>query len=275
MSARQCQVVFTGVLREGFNRRKGIGLLAKTFGLEFSQIKKLLASHSPVIKRCDHVAEGEKLVQALWHCGWIGEILQREAEEENAGSPVSVQDEGQKSGFELTAEDGACSISVPHFWQAFDDLNQRAVLQAGSLEYNEFLVVLPQKVNEFPSQPVVAEYCRAQLSQCAEQLVQAGITAPPKSLEIGGYAGFSGQITAEVDTLPVRYQVVCVGCDDRIYTLFLWCEQRAFEQRKRVFDEVIASFSVKLVESAGSPKSVRKGMLSEGGAVAHPRAALA
>ncbi|WP_428819853.1 hypothetical protein [Microbulbifer sp. MCCC 1A16149] len=266
MSARQCQVVFTGVLREGFDRRQGIRLLAEKFGLDFARIKKLLGRHSPVVKNCDQIAEGEKLVQAFWGAGWHAEVRCSDNAAENSSivRPASAT-------VRLTADDGSCSVSVPGCWQVFDDLNQRAVLQAGSLENNEFLVVLPQRVEDFPSAPTVEEYCHAQLSQCAAQLYQAAVSRLPEKLQIEGGTGFFGELLAEVDTVPVQYLVACIGCDDRIYTLFLWCEQSVFSERKREFDHLITSFSA----AAGSD-SYENATDSEGATqVAFSQAALA
>lgn len=248
MSARQCQVVFTGVLREGFDRRQGIRLLSEKFGLDFAQIKKLLSSDFPVVKTCDQIAEGEKLVQAFWVTGWHAEVRCSDNAAENSSivRPASAT-------VRLTADDGSCSVSVPGCWRVFDDLNQRAVLQAGSLENNEFMVVLPQRVEDFPSAPTVEEYCHAQLSQCAAQLYQAAVSRPPEKLQIDTGTGFFGELLAEVDTVPVQYLVACIGCDDRIYTLFLWCEQSVFSGRRREFDQLIASFSA--VAKDGSHKN--------------------
>ncbi|MBN8429892.1 hypothetical protein JF535_03400 [Microbulbifer salipaludis] len=213
-------------------------MLAEKFGLDFTQIKKLLSGGSRVIKNCREVTEAEKLVQALWAAGWHAEIQRTD----NTTASLSPS-RSDSLALRLVSDDGSCAVSVPDFWRVFDDLNHRAVLQAGSLENNEFMVVLPQRVEDFRSAPTVEEYCCAQLSQCATQLHRAAVSSPPEKLPLDGGTGFFGELLAEVDTVPVQYLVACIGCDDRIYTLFLWCEQGVFSARRRVFDQLIASFT--------------------------------
>ncbi|WP_143735685.1 hypothetical protein [Microbulbifer mangrovi] len=224
--------------------------MAEKFGLDFTRIKKLLNGKSTVVKVCDQVAEGEKLVRAFWAAGWCAEIR---CTDKTVLESTAVR--SPSTTVRLNATDGSCSVHVPNDWQVFDDLNQRAVLQAGSLDKNEFLVVLPQRVEDFPSAPTVEEYCQAQLSQCAAQLYLASVSSPAKQLQVDGGTGFFGELLAEVDTVPVQYLVACIGGGEKIYTLFLWSEQSVFSERKHEFDQLISSFS--FITEADSPKTAK------------------
>ncbi|WP_105102814.1 hypothetical protein [Microbulbifer pacificus] len=245
MSASTYQVIFTGSLRDGFSRREGISQLAKRLSLDFDQIKKLLTYSRPVVKCCKQMIEGERLVQAFWQAGWRSELIcdghllfDGEQHFPGVGGPAADETEKQR----LFCEEARCSIEVPAGWQALTDLNGSAVMQSGNLRENQFLVVLSQNLLDLPAASTIGAYCGAQLKQCAAKLQDSEILIPATPLEEGDFPACFGEISAYIDGLPVQYLVVCIECDERIYTLFLWCEARDFGRCRKDFDRIVLSF---------------------------------
>lgn len=245
MSTSYYQVIFTGVLRRGISRRQGISQLAQRLGLDFDQIKRLLAAARPVVKRCTRQSEGERLVRAIWQAGWQSELMCNGNllfDGENRFSPADEVEVEEVKTQILFAEDRGCSVRVPASWLPFTDLNRSAVIQSGSLKDNQFLVVLSQQRVDLPAASTIGAYCGAQLKQCADRLGGSAVLTPATPLEEGIFPGYFGEITAEIDTVPVQYLVACLECGAQIYTLFLWCEKQEYQRRKRNFDRIVLSF---------------------------------
>lgn len=245
MAASSYQVVFTGALRNGVGRRQGIRLLAQLFNLDFEQIKRLLGSSRPVVKRCLSEREGVGLVRAFWQAGWRTElILDGNLVFDGSGHHATSSEIGGdvSKGRVLVAPDKSCSIEVPGSWDTFVDLNRGALIQSGNLKENQFLVVLSQKLADLSLVPSIGAYCSAQLKQCADKLYSGVILTPATPLEEGGYTGYFGEITAEVDTVPVTYLVACLQSGECVYTVFLWCETQQYRRRKQDFDRIVLSF---------------------------------
>ncbi|WP_231758723.1 hypothetical protein [Microbulbifer elongatus] len=249
MSVNDFQVVFTGRLRHGYSRRESIAYLASRFGLDFHQIKRLLASGTSVVKRYEHAADAERLAGAFAEAGWHVEVHgsdqpdgdsgQNASREKNDSKPASAVIGGEK----LAASDGSCALQLPAHWQALPGLNQNAVIEAGNVENNEFCVVLWQPVQQFDSPAAMKDYCSAQLQQCAHQIVGGRVVRPAEPLSQGRFDGFVGEISARIDVIPVRYLVACCRSDGRVFTQFFWCEAQAFEEKRSLLLSVLGSFN--------------------------------
>ncbi|QIL90438.1 hypothetical protein GNX18_12245 [Microbulbifer sp. SH-1] len=268
MSTSSYQVIFTGVLRRGVSRREGISQLAQRLGLDFDQIKRLLAAARPVVKRCSEQSEGERLVHAFWQAGWQTELMcngQLLFDGDSRYSPSAEAGVAEVKTKALFSEDRGCSVQVPESWQSFKDLNRSAVIQSGSLEENQFLVVLSQQREDLPAASTIGAYCGAQLKQCADRLSDSSILIPATPLEEGIFCGYFGEITAKIDAVPVQYLVVCFECGTQIYTLFLWCEEQDYRCRKQNFERIAFSFRAEAVPvptGVDRDCAARQGMLS-------------
>lgn len=225
MSVGPYQVVFTGITREGISRREGIRLLAENFGLGFRQINNLLAGKRRVIRRCESEPECEKLIRAFWKAGWYAEF-----------TPEA------RSGNKVSSGDGSCSVVLPNKWQQLFDLNKAAVFQAGKLDENQFLVILNQKKNDLRQGLRVSEYCSAQLKQCSEQVMCGAMCDTAKSFTKGAYPGSVGEVEAKIESIPVQYLMICLECENSIYTLIFWSESKDYQEQKPIFVDIASSF---------------------------------
>ena len=240
MSAIDYQVVFTGRLCEGVTRRDGIAHLSKKFGLDFHQINKLLSGGSSVVKRFERESDAVQLVRAFAAAGWSSEI--RSPETRQIEPPQTEAHQSAHSSHEMIASDGSCSLQVPEHWQTLQGLNKSAVIQVGDLDSNEFCVVLWQELQSKDSMASMKEYCDAQLRQCAGQINGGSIVSEAAPFVKISFDGFVGEISADIDEIPVRYLVACSSKNGRAFTQFLWCEAHEFEQKRPQLLSVLSSF---------------------------------
>ncbi|MFV8783884.1 hypothetical protein ACNKU7_15810 [Microbulbifer sp. SA54] len=258
------QVVFTGCARDDFDRREGIKHLSEKFKLSFQQINKLLASGKSVIKKVDDRHMADKLVTKLWNAGWHSEIrndqeviLTTASWPEDAaltvhagqGAETSVEAE-QPRNTTLAGED--CSVVVPQSWSVLQDLNRSAVLQAGDLALNQYLVVLKQNASDIAVANGVEDYCAAQIAQCANRVSAAEILVRATPLDREDCMGAFGEVSAEVAGIAVQYLIACVKFGDTIYTMFLWCERKDFEAVRTDFWNIAHGFTVEPPRPSGS-----------------------
>ncbi|WP_299594481.1 hypothetical protein [uncultured Microbulbifer sp.] len=261
MSTNSYQVLFTGNVAEGRERRECISLLGERFGLDFKQIKHLLSSDKTVVKRCSRREDADKLVRAFALAGWVAKVQESAVD---AGKKKSVESNRDTSTplRSLVAEDGSCTLGVPVHWQAMSGLNRNAILQAGSLSKNEFCVVLFQQVGVPETASAIEDYCSAQLQQCVQQVNSGVLVRPATELSGGMVAGYYGEITAEIDGIPVGYLVACVRQEDRVYTQFLWCESREYTRKKDLLIKVVESFTVNGQPGEGNRTQVATNVVS-------------
>ena len=241
MSTKSFQVFFTGNLRAGTVRREAIALLADRFRLDFKQVKRLLSSGGAVVKRCDGREEAEKLVCAFGSAGWEAEV--REVHNSGALRKNSGADRREPIAFRtVTSTNDKFALSVPVHWEEMSGLNVGAIIQVGSVAESEFCIVLSQQVGLPETDASIADYCSAQLQQCAEQVSCGAVTRAATKLPTKSGAGYFGEITAEIDSVPVAYLVACSRHGNRVYTQFLWCELREYQQKKALLQRVVVSF---------------------------------
>ncbi|WP_250460133.1 hypothetical protein [Microbulbifer litoralis] len=239
------RVVFTGELREGFSRRRGIESLAQRFNLGFEEIKRLLTGNRQTVKSADSRQQAERIVRALWGGGWHselvrnGRVLFRTNRPERADAPTGEVDSRQT----LTAVDGSFSVSVPAGWQYCEDLNPQALLQVGDARNHHYLMALAQSVAELPETLALADYCDAQLQQCVDKVADGRLCAPAAPLLECRLPAYAGEIAALLGEVEIRYLIACLQSADRFYTLFLWCEREAFERQRVCFSEIVAAFN--------------------------------
>lgn len=256
------QVVFTGCARDGFDRRDGIKQLSERFKLNFTQINRLLISGRSVIKKVDDLASGKRLVQKLWGAGWHAELVSgREVLVNTVDWAVESRipaanlagrkriEENEKPSESVLAGVG-CSVVVPAGWSVLKDLNRSAVLQAGNLHSNQFLVVLKQNLIDLSRDTSVTEYCAAQLAQCADSVAGGEIYELTKPLGQEYPSAAYGEVTAEVGGVPVQYLIACRNFSSCVYTLFLWCERKDFHSLREVFLGIVSEFSVRKSKAA-------------------------
>lgn len=243
MSTKSFQVLFTGRLCEGRARRESISLLAERFQLDFEQIKHLLARGNAIVKRCAERGEAEKLVQAFAQAGWIASIreLPRNPDILASKRAVALNTTPRRK---VHSVDGSSVLMTPQHWEEMQGLNRDAIIQAGCLNENEFCVVLSQKVSLTDTEESVKNYCSAQLLQCVQQVEKGVLITPATRLARRKDTAFFGEISAEIDSVPVGYLVACLGDGDRMITVFLWCEKREYKKKKSLLMDVVSSFEL-------------------------------
>lgn len=235
-------VVFTGELREGFSRRRGIEALAQRFNLGFEEIKRLLAGNRQTVKRVSSREQAEKVVHSLWSGGWHSELLEdgrvvfRTDRPEQEPLQTAAEDDS------LPASDDSFSVRLPDDWQQCEGLNPQALLQAGDLQRHRYLVVLKQPAGELPRALALSDYCAAQLQQCIEKVREGRLCSEPQPLLEARLPAYAGEMIALVGEVEIQYLVASLQSDDCFYTLFLWCERGEFEGQRESFSEIVAGF---------------------------------
>jgi len=234
------EVVFSGIVRPGVDRRQAIQALAKEFQLDFDKIRKLLSKNNVVIKRFSERRSAENLALELLSAGWCASLVHRG---KTVFSPDLYSRSAVSSMVKVQSEDGSCCLDIPAQWCRLEGLNHRAVLQVGHSGSNEFLVVLRQKIDDLSAVAGHKEYCSAQLTQCADRLREGIVSLKPAPVTVAGLPASSGEVTAKIGEISVRYLIVCIDTRDSIFTLFFWCEQHNFDAARSLFFRICESFS--------------------------------
>ncbi|MFD1215795.1 hypothetical protein [Microbulbifer celer] len=254
------QVVFTGDLRSGYDRRQGIEYLSRKFQLDFDRIRSLLSGGRTVVKKLDRRQEGEALVSLFWQGGWIVELEPQNADEtplRETSLEASVDDTSSDDKSRIysnqKSSDTRCSLVTPTGWQTCAGLNPNALLQVGNLESNQFLVVLCQKKSELTSDIGLQDYCTAQIHQCMTKVSQAKMVCASNLLPGSVPQQYSGEFSAEVSGTPIQYLVAVSENGVAFYTHIFWCEQRQFDVARGDFYSILKSFRI---ESEASLSSV-------------------
>lgn len=237
------RVVFTGELREGFSRRRGIETLAQRFNLGFEEIRRLLAGNRATVKASDSRQQAEKIVRALWSGGWHSELLRGDRTVFRTNRTRPDRDGTKPAEPEvLWAADGSFSVPLPGGWQHCEGLNPEALLQAGDSQNHRYLVALGQPVAELSEILTLADYCDAQLQQCIDKVAGGRLCAAPAPLLECELPAYAGEMVALVGGVEVQYLIACLQSEARFYTLFLWCEREDFDTQRLQFSEMAAGF---------------------------------
>ncbi|MCO1332934.1 hypothetical protein MO867_01150 [Microbulbifer sp. OS29] len=237
------KVIFTGEIRGSAERRHAIAALGREFGLGFGQIKGLLAGLNPQIKVTEDRGEACQMMKKFWLAGWhtqlcLGDQLMHcTVKSSNSGDPPLP------SAFDyLQSVDKAISIGVPSGWQAFDNLNNEAELQAGSAQSNRYLIVLRQLRKQLPQSLTIDEFGTAQIQQCLARVANGKLISGPRSTQSNDLQGCVFEMSADVANTPVCYQVTFFQNQESFYSVFLWSDQESFPKSKIEFVQIFATF---------------------------------
>lgn len=239
------EVVFTGALRDGFNRRRGIEMLASQFSLDFKQIKHLLSGARPVVKRVRERHQAERVVKALWNGGWHSQLHQGEqlllctSQTHGPGEPNAAT-----GMIKQISADSSISLQMPETWQICDGLNPHALLQVGDRDAHHYAVVLKQARGELPERLDLAQYSAAQLNQCVAKVTAGDVSSERVPIEGATYPTLVSQMSAELNGVTIGYTIACLQWEQWFYTIFLWCENRDFTASEAVFLQVVQGFRV-------------------------------
>lgn len=256
------QVIFTGSLRDGFNRRRGIESLHKQFSLGFDQIKRLLAGAHQVVKCVDDRRQAERVVRALWSGGWHSELHLDDRVVFRTSEPRRRENEDTVAGmFRQWSDDSAVSICVPESWQQCTDLNPHAMLQAGNRNDHHYMVVLKQAREGLPPALTLQDYSAAQLQQCVDKVVFGRVTSGPSVIGHSGLPACTAEMCAQMNGVSVHYLVASFQCEQCFYTVFLWCDQREFQVQKPVFMQMVASFRTGAASAMAGDEVEHRGSL--------------
>ncbi|MFC6634132.1 hypothetical protein [Microbulbifer taiwanensis] len=233
------EVVFTGALRDGFSRRQGIEFLGRQFALGFAQIKHLLSGARRVVKRVPEREKAERVIRELWRGGWHAEL--------QLGDRVLYRtDQSQDLNIEEAEtnrhSNSRVSICLPPSWKPCSDLNPNAVFQAGERDRHHYIVILQQPRRDLPTSLSLANYGAAQLQQCLARVSAGQVVSGPEATEhVQGPACIS-EMSAQLNGPSIQYLVAHFQCPEYFYTIFLWCEQREFGEKKQEFLRIVESF---------------------------------
>ncbi|SEA23433.1 hypothetical protein [Microbulbifer marinus] len=233
-------VVFTGELRTGVARRRGIEALARLFSLDFRQIKYLLSGACPVVKRVRERHQADRIVKALWGGGWHSELRQGDSILLRTNQ-LHGQGEPNAAAGMITAisADSSISLQLPASWQVCGGLNPHAILQAGDHGSRQYVVVLRQDRQELPEGLSLADYSAAQLHQCCTRVRGGDILSDPVPLEGAAYPTLVAQLHAELGGVSIRYFIGCLQWQQWYYTTYLWCESQDFRNSADLFEQVV------------------------------------
>ncbi|WP_346838547.1 hypothetical protein [Microbulbifer sp. SAOS-129_SWC] len=237
-------VVFTGELRDGFDRRQSIALLAQQFSLDFEQVKRLLSGRRPVVKSAPKRNQAERVIRALWRSGWHAEVRhgERTIYRTTEKAPITEAVTARADTGTRRLADGGVAVEAPKSWQLCEGLNVHAVLQAGCPQKDHYLVVLRQSRQELPQTLSLQDYCRAQLQQCVDTVAVGELLRQPVEIAHTLERAFCGEMTAQLDGVDVRYLIAGIECDNWFYSLFLWCGAQEFAHLRPQMMQLIASF---------------------------------
>ncbi|GAB2511386.1 hypothetical protein [Microbulbifer agarilyticus] len=265
MSEIAFRVVFTGILREGENRREAISRLSNNFGLDFHQLRKLLSGGTTVVKSYANDSEARRLVSVFNRIGWEAKIVRSLKQRMPSATVSSVRDKAKK-GIEnvtrisrLSARDGSCTVQIPTRWRRMTNLNRHAVIQAGDCKANEFCVVLWKKVQNIGSNSLAKNYCGAQLQQCVNRVDDGRIIRCPVAFKHRGFNGFVGEISAKIESVEVNYLIACAVVNERVFTQFIWCEADQYKENRLQFLKMASTIEV---QSEATPQHGGLGRMS-------------
>ncbi|BBM01002.1 hypothetical protein [Microbulbifer sp. GL-2] len=236
-------VVFTGEIRKHFERRRAIAALGSEFGFSFSQIKALMASSRSQLKKSSDRADVCRFMHKLWNSGWHSqlfidvELLHCTRVSSESGEPELPVVLGK-----LHTTDPDISISAPRSWHSCDNLNPSAVIQAGNIEANRYLIVLAQDRSELPAELTLADYGEAQMKQCLGKVAGGELLYGPELIERAWQTGILYEMRANIGRDSVQYLVAFFQSTQSFYTLFLWTDLQGFTQSKTEFIQVVATF---------------------------------
>ncbi|MCX2780336.1 hypothetical protein [Microbulbifer thermotolerans] len=229
------EIVFTGVLREGFSRRQGIDTLCHRFGLNFEQVKRLLSGSRQVIKRVEKRQQADEVMYTLWQGGWNTELL--------LDNCVIFRSEVAQTCLKRQySSDQAVSIGLPDVWQCRDDLNPRAVLQAGDGDRHQYVVILKQARQELPPALTLPSYATAQLQQCLARVEEGQLLSGPSPSESETLPLYVSEMSAKLDGTSIHYIVAHFQSQHNFYAIFLWCEGNTFDEQRKLFSQIVSSF---------------------------------
>lgn len=247
------QVVFTGMPRDGFSRRQAIASLAKRFGLDFEQLKRLLAGNPKVVKCVGDRGRAETLIRTLWQLGWHAELrVDGRVISRTGGGPAQRSVAEVAGTMRVVAENGDITVEIPRSWQICEGLNVQAVLQAGNVEADHYLIVLRQARRDLPVALDLVDYFAAQLQQCVAKVVDGTVLQAPVPMDHKRGPAYIAEMSAQLDGVSVRYLVAGLQCKSGFYTLFLWCNESEFSRERARFLHTVGSFRVAAAE-AGKP----------------------
>lgn len=277
-------VYFTAQLRSGFKRSSAIRSLGDTFSLDIEQVKRLLQSAPKAVKRDVKKAQANQIIKALWQGGWHSELhrdgnliystqdakpnaaameaeaitpsnaqgfndqLQTElAEATPTASPIAEEKSTTirtERLLRLAASDQSCSVCIPERWQAMEQLNPNACLQAGCASSDSYLVVIPQVKLEINRQVSLLQYTQAVLESAIGWVDGGGIVQVAKAQKQLAFNAAAGEIAGVVGDHRVHYLITVYEGSDSFYACYLWSSEDNFTQQKPLFQALLASFRV-------------------------------
>lgn len=140
----------------------------------------------------------------------------------------------------LASDDRKVQVALPTGWTKLTQLNQLASLQAGSLNANEYLLVVTEKKAD--------NLDLRSYSETAITIIMRNMTDPHVGKEsptdIGGLPALERQITGSVNGIPVTYLHYSVEGTDAYYQILTWSLTPSFEQSKARLETAARSFRV-------------------------------
>lgn len=144
----------------------------------------------------------------------------------------------------LAAPDQSCSVCIPERWEAMQQLNPNACLQAGCSQTDSYLVVIPQ-VKLAMNRPVSQqEYAEAVLESAIGWVEGGAIVAaatPQKQLQ---FPAVTGEFEGVVGDHRVHYLISVYEGQSSFYACYLWSAADSFEQQRPLLQALLASFRI-------------------------------
>lgn len=253
-------VYFTAQLREGFKRSDAIRILGETFALDLVRVKQLLEAAPKAVKRNVAKPQANNIVKALWKGGWHSELYlddRKVYSTADATAAVATQPPVETHQTELrqdspasrserllrlAAADQSCSLCVPERWQAMQQLNPNACMQAGCTDTDSYLVVIPQIKAAINRQVALHEYAEAVLESAVGWVENGGVVVAAKAQQQLSLTAVLGEIEGMVDGNRVHYLISVYESGDSFYACYLWSAAGSFDQQRPLFQAILASF---------------------------------
>jgi len=141
----------------------------------------------------------------------------------------------------LTASDESCQIVVPGNWQTRSDLNDDAVIQAGNLPAELYIVVIRESKEDYGKKADLDFYTNL-IRDNFKKTVTDPVLSEPLSVNINGHAAKQFETGGEMDNIKVKYIYTTVETPKNYYQIVSWTLSSRFDANRSKLAEVINSF---------------------------------
>lgn len=154
----------------------------------------------------------------------------------------------------FNANDGSCQLTAPGSWSEQKDLNEKAIIQAGNLREEQYLLVLPESKLDFGKSFDINRYAELMVETYKDTSnTDAPITDatyfPVMSVTVNGMQARRFEISGTVKGIKARFIITLIDGKTNFYQVMTWTLASKYDKNKDVLIQATDSFK----ETAGLP----------------------